>query len=131
MKADEAKRVMETTKKHCEPVAELAIELITMIDEEFGTERLKYEKELEEMNNRIDTIQASLDRAVEFAANVDVTVELEAALEENEKLKKEIEELKKQAKDKPRRGRPPKKKIESNDPVRSLAEELASMSSEN
>lgn len=165
MKASEAKRVLETARKHGEAVVELSIELIDMLADSFEETKLEYERRLDEANARAEAIQQQLDQAIDHAASVDCTIELAEARNEIEKLeaknkalsekyeklskKFEIEvldsvdakkplpspgrlaelavkqiQMQTPEQPKPRRGRPPKKK----DDVRSLAEELASMS---
>lgn len=123
MKASEAKRVLETARKHSEAVVDLSIELIDMLADSFEETRLEYEKRLDEAKAEI----ASLNKK-SFAARVDCSLELEAVQKENERLKAELQAMRKgpgqtPEQPKPRRGRPPKNK----DAVRSLAEELASM----
>ena len=128
MKADEAKRVLNTAKRHGEAVVELGNELIDMMDETFGEVKLEYEKKLDKAKSEAEALQKKVDDAQAFAARVDCSLELEAVQKENERLKAELQAMRKgpgqtPEQPRPRRGRPPKKK----DEVRSLAEELASM----
>lgn len=128
MTADEAKRVLNTAKRHGEAVVELGNELIDMMDETFGEVKLEYEKKLDKAKAEAEALQKKVDDAQAFAARVDCSLELEAVQKENERLKAELQALRKSPgqtpeQPRPRRGRPPKKK----DEVRSLAEELASM----
>ena len=128
MTADEAKRVLNTAKRHGEAVVELGNELIDMMDETFGEVKLEYEKKLDEAKAESEALQKKVDEAQAFAARVDCSLELEAVQKENERLKAELQAMRKgpgrtPEQPRPRRGRPPKKK----DEVRSLAEELASM----
>ena len=128
MTADEAKRVLNTAKRHGEAVVELGNELIDMMDETFGEVKLEYEKKLDKAKAEAEALQKKVDEAQEFAARVDCSLELEAVQKENERLKAELQAMRKgpgqtPEQPRPRRGRPPKKK----DDVRSLAEELASM----
>jgi hypothetical protein len=128
MTADEAKRVLNTAKRHGEAVVELGNELIDMMDETFGEVKLEYEKRLDKAKAEAEALQKKVDEAQAFAARVDCSLELEAVQKENERLKAELQAMRKgpgqtPEQPRPRRGRPPKKK----DEVRSLAEELASM----
>ena len=128
MTADEAKRVLNTAKRHGEAVVELGNELIDMMDETFGEVKLEYEKKLDKAKAEAEALQKKVDEAQAFAARVECSLELEAVQKENERLKAELQALRKSPgqtpeQPRPRRGRPPKKK----DEVRSLAEELASM----
>ena len=128
MTADEAKRVLNTAKRHGEAVVELGNELIDMMDETFGEVKLEYEKKLDKAKAEAEALQKKVDDAQAFAARVDCSLELEAVRKENERLKAELQAMRKgpgqtPEQPRPRRGRPPKKK----DEVRSLAEELASM----
>lgn len=128
MTADEAKRVLNTAKRHGEAVVELGNELIDMMDETFGEVKLEYEKKLDKAKAEAEALQKKVDEAQAFAARVDCSLELEAVQKENERLKAELQSMRKgpgqtPEQPKPRRGRPPKNK----DAVRSLAEELASM----
>lgn len=128
MTADEAKRVLNTAKRHGEAVVELGNELIDMMDETFGEVKLEYEKKLDKAKAEAEALQKKVDEAQAFAARVDCSLELEAVQKENERLKAELQAMRKgpgqtPEQPRPRRGRPPKKK----DEVRSLAEELASM----
>ena len=128
MTADEAKRVLNTAKRHGEAVVELGNELIDMMDETFGEVKLEYEKKLDKAKSEAEALQKKVDDAQAFAARVDCSLELEAVQKENERLKAELQAMRKgpgqtPEQPRPRRGRPPKKK----DEVRSLAEELASM----
>lgn len=128
MTADEAKRVLNTAKRHGEAVVELGNELIDMMDETFGEVKLEYEKKLDKAKAEAEALHKKVDEAQAFAARVDCSLELEAVQKENERLKAELQAMRKgpgqtPEQPRPRRGRPPKKK----DEVRSLAEELASM----
>lgn len=128
MTADEAKRVLNTAKRHGEAVVELGNELIDMMDETFGEVKLEYEKKLDKAKAEAEALQKKVDEAQAFAARVDCSLELEAVQKENERLKAELQAMRKgpgqtPEQPRPRRGRPPKNK----DAVRSLAEELASM----
>lgn len=130
MTADEAKRVLNTAKRHGEAVVELGNELIDMMDETFGEVKLEYEKKLDKAKAEAEALQKKVDEAQAFAARVDCSLELEAVQKENERLKAELQSMRKgpgqtPEQPRPRRGRPPKNK----DSVRSLAEELASMAS--
>ena len=129
MKASEAKRVLETARKHSEAVVDLSIELIDMLADSFEETRLEYEKRLDEAKAEIASLNKKVEETQSFAARVDCSLELEAVQKENERLKAELQAMRKgpgqtPEQPKPRRGRPPKNK----DSVRSLAEELASMS---
>lgn len=133
MKASEATRVLNTARKHGEEVVELGIELIDMLAETYDSEinsmKLECENQLNEAKQVIAELEKKVDDAQSFAARVDCSLELEAVQKENERLKAELQAMRKgpgqtPEQPKPRRGRPPKNK----DSVRSLAEELASMS---
>lgn len=93
MKASEAKRVLETARKHGEAVVELSIELIDMLADSFEETKLEYEHRLDEANVRAEAIQQQLDQAIDHAASVDCTIELAEARNEIKKLEAKNKEL--------------------------------------
>lgn len=120
----DAKRVLETTRKHSPAIAGLCLELIAMLEENAAAKYLEYEKALKEA-------EASREKAQLFAASHDCSIELAEAKERIEKLEKELLQYRAPKK----RGRPKKAETYASEVddlredfgVKDLAKELANM----
>ena len=137
MTFQEFHRIIETARKHSEPVVDLANELASMLEEDIGQTIMNYQRQIAEL-------KVERDKAVEFAAKNDTSLELEEVNQAYHDLGKKYDELmvkynelqeadkrrreasgvcqspeKENGEPKKRRGRPKK------DEVRALAEELA------
>ena len=123
MTFQEFHRIIETARKHSEPVVDLANELASMLEEDIGQTIMNYQRQIAEL-------KAERDKAVEFAAKNDTSLELEEVKQAYNDLGKKYDELMVKYNDivkslpeeengKKKRGRPKK------DEVRALAEELA------
>ena len=123
MTFQEFHRIIETARKHREPVVDLANELASMLEEDIGQTIMNYQRQIAEL-------KVERDKAVEFAAKNDKSLELEEVNQAYHDLGKKYDELMVKYNDlvkslpeeesgKKKRGRPKK------DEVRALAEELA------
>ena len=120
----DAKRVLETTRKHSPAIVGLCLELIAMLEENAAVKYLEYEKALKEA-------EASREKAQLFAASHDYSVELAEAKERIEKLEKELVQYRAQKK----RGRPKKAETYASEVddlredfgIKDVARELANM----
>ena len=129
----DAKRVLETTRKHSPAIVGLCLELIAMLEENAAGKYLEYEKALKEA-------EASREKAQLFAASHDYSVELAEAKERIEELEKELLQYRAQKellqhRAQKKRGRPKKAETYASEVddlredfgVKDLAKELASM----
>ena len=120
----DAKRVLETTKKHSPAIVGLCVELIAMLEENTAIKIADYEK-------RINEAEASKERAQLFASTHDCSIELAEAKERIEKLEKELLQYRAPKK----RGRPKKAETYATEVddlredfgIKDVAKELASM----
>ena len=120
----DAKRVLETTRKHSPAIVGLCMELIAMLEESTGEKFTDYEK-------RIKEAEASRERAQLFASTHDCSIELEEAKARIEKLEKELLQYRAPKK----RGRPKKAETYASEVedlredfgIKDVARELANM----
>ncbi len=120
----DAKRVLETTKKHSPAIVGLCMELIAMLEESTAAEYL-------ELNKALKEAEASREKAQLFAASHDYSIELEEAKERIEKLEKELLQYRAPKK----RGRPKKAETYASEVddlredfgIKDVARELANM----
>ena len=120
----DAKRVLETTRKHSPAIVGLCLELIAMLEENTAIQIADYEK-------RIKEAEASRERAQLFASTHDCSIELEEAKTRIEKLEKELLQYRAPKK----RGRPKKAETYASElddlcedfGVKEVAKELANM----
>ena len=88
----DAKRVLETTRKHNPAIVGLCMELIAMLEENTAIKIADYEK-------RIKEAEASREKAQLFAASHDCSIELAEAKAQIAKLEAERDELNKKHKE--------------------------------
>ncbi len=120
----DAKRVLETTKKHSPAIVGLCMELIAMLEESTAAEYL-------ELNKALKEAEASMEKAQLFAASHDYSIELEEAKERIAKLEKELLQYRAPKK----RGRPKKAETYASEVddlredfgIKDVARELANM----
>ncbi len=120
----DAKRVLETTKKHSPAIVGLCMELIAMLEESTAAEYL-------ELNKALKEAEASREKAQLFAASHDCSIELAEAKERIEKLEKELLQYRAPKK----RGRPKKAETYASEVedlredfgIKDVARELANM----
>ncbi len=88
----DAKRVLETTKKHSPAIVGLCMELIAMLEENTAAKYVEYEKALEEA-------ESLRKKAYTFASENDCSIELEEAKSQIAKLEAELKEANEKYKD--------------------------------
>ena len=129
----DAKRVLETTKKHSPAIVGLCVELIAMLEESTGEKFTDYEK-------RIKEAEVSREKAQLFVASHDCSIELAEAKERIEELEKELLQYRTQKellqhREPKKRGRPKKAETYASEVddlredfgIKDVARELANM----
>lgn len=122
----EAARIMNTARKHNEAVTDLALELMMMLSETFKDEILKLENENDRLLDAVEQLKVeNTDLSAKLAEKVQ-KAPLKVA---NPPSKEILEEIAKNVPvinaEKPRRGRPPKKKTDA-EAIHELAKDIFS-----